>query len=146
MNVKETVDKIKTLLAEARPAEFEVNNTSATEPMVVVDAPVVFELSVDQYNAIEERISTLEAGNKTLSEQFNAAKAENESYKAAFAKHGEVVNQILELVSKLQDQPEATPVEEVKTGFSRFNKQDKEARFARIADSVKAMKETTFKN
>lgn len=144
MNVKETVDKIKTLLAEARPAEVEVK-AEAADP-VVENTPVVFELSLEQYNTIEERISTLEAGNKALSEQFNAAKADNETYKAAFAKHGEVVNQILELVSKLQDQPEANPVEEVKTGFSRFNKQDKEARFARIADSVKAMKETTFKN
>jgi septal ring factor EnvC (AmiA/AmiB activator) len=147
MNVKEKLNQIRTLLSEAKPVEAEVTvEAAAITAEEIVNAPVVFELTQEQYEAVEARIASIEESNASISAQFAAVKAENEAYKATFAKHGEVVNQLLELVSKLSEQPEAAPVEQVTTGFSRFNKQEKEARFSRLADSVKAMKELTIKN
>jgi hypothetical protein len=139
MNVKETVDKIKSLLAEAKPAEVEVKAEAASE---VATAPVVFELTEDQYNAIESRIASLEEDNKAISQEFAAVKAENEAYKAAFAKHGEVVNQILELVGQLSNTPEEKPIEEVKTGFANARKAEKEAATNRLLNGIKEFKQS----
>lgn len=146
MNVKEKLNQIRTLLADAKPVEVEAPVEAPAVTDEVAETEQVFSLTKEQYEAVEARIASIEESNASISAQFAAVKAENEAYKATFAKHGEVVNQLLELVSKLSEQPEAAPVEQVTTGFSRFNKQEKEARFSKLADSVKAMKDLTIKN
>jgi hypothetical protein len=148
MNVKEAVDKIKALMAEAPKVEAEAPKVE-TVAEAAKDAEVV-DLTEGQALALSQAIDAVKESFseqvKALNEQISALTAENKSIKESFSKNTEAVGQILALVEKMSEQPTEKAIEQPKTAFNKVKREEREARFAKVADTVKAMREYSIKN